>query len=111
MLIAMRGAASHAAILPRKANTPSQTIAAGAVARKAALRACSIRSLRPRRGDAAGRLMDGVDDVAKVRQHPDVPLFPLGSGHMLDLGHAECIEAVHPCDADLDLGRLAVRVA
>jgi hypothetical protein len=49
--------------------------------------------------------------VAEVRLRPDVPLSPLGSGHAFNLGSAECIEAVHECYAELDLGGLAIRVA
>lgn len=52
-----------------------------------------------------------VGIVAEVRLRPDVPLSPLGSGHAFNLGSAECIEAVHECYAELDLGGLAIRVA
>lgn len=33
--------------------------------------------------------------VSEVRLRLDAPLSPLGSGRALDLGGAECIEAVH----------------
>ncbi|WP_226341222.1 hypothetical protein, partial [Gemmobacter serpentinus] len=40
--------------------------------------------------------------VAEVVDWPDAPLSPLCSCHAFDLGSAECIEAVHECNADLD---------
>ena len=56
-------------------------------------------------------IKDVIGIVAEVRRLPDAPLSPLGSGHAFDLGSAECIETVHECNADLDFGGLAVRVA
>ncbi|NPD15592.1 hypothetical protein HOY34_10305 [Xinfangfangia sp. D13-10-4-6] len=48
--------------------------------------------------------------VAEVVDWPDAPLSPQCSCHAFDLGSAECIEAVHECYADLDLGGLAIRI-
>ena len=48
--------------------------------------------------------------VAEVRHLPHPPLSPLRSGHALDLGGAEGVEAVHEGNADVDFGGLAVRV-
>ena len=38
-------------------------------------------------------------------------LTPPSSGEAFDLGVAECVEAVHECDADVDFGSLSVRVS
>jgi hypothetical protein len=48
--------------------------------------------------------------VAEVRHCPDAPLSPFSSCHAFDLGSAECIEAVHECYADLELGSLTLRI-
>ena len=40
-----------------------------------------------------------------------MPLTPLTSSHADDLGGAECVEAVHEGDTDVDFGGLAVGVA
>lgn len=40
-----------------------------------------------------------------------LPTIPLTSGHANDLGCAECVEAVHEGDADVDFGGLAVGVS
>ena len=48
--------------------------------------------------------------VAEVAVETSFPLSPIALGHALDLGLAECIEAVHEGDADVDFGGLAVGV-
>lgn len=48
--------------------------------------------------------------VAEVRLETWDPCPSVVSGHALDLGGAEGVEAVHECDADVDLGGLAVGV-
>ena len=49
--------------------------------------------------------------VAELGVKARFPFTPLTSCHALDLGGAECVEAVHECDADVDFGRLSVRVS
>lgn len=39
------------------------------------------------------------------------PLFPCVSGDAEDVGGAECVEAVHQGDTDVDFGGLAIRVS
>ena len=58
-----------------------------------------------------GFVTDGDGVVAEVSLKTRLPLSPLGSGDAFDLGGAECIEAVHECDADLDFCGLAVGVS
>ncbi len=49
--------------------------------------------------------------VAEVAVETSFPLSPIALGHALDVGLAECIEAVHEGDADVDFGGLAVGVS
>ena len=49
---------------------------------------------------------DGIDAELSVEVSLDPPP---SSGVAFDLGVAECVEAVHECDADVDFGRLSIR--
>ena len=49
--------------------------------------------------------------VAELSIEARFPLTPLSSGQALDLGGAECVEAVHKCDAEVNFGGLPVRVS
>lgn len=55
--------------------------------------------------------MSIIGIVAKLSVEALLPLSPLSSGHAIDLGCAECVEAVHEGDADMDLARLPVWVS
>ena len=48
--------------------------------------------------------------VAERRVEACLPLSLSGSGHADDLSGAECVEAIHECDAEMDFGGLAIGV-
>ena len=48
--------------------------------------------------------------VAELGVKARFPFTPLTSCHALDLGGAECIEAVNECYANMEFGRLPVRI-
>lgn len=49
--------------------------------------------------------------VAELRLEALLPLTQLPSGDAHDLGGAECVDAVHECDSDVDFCGLAVGLA
>ena len=49
--------------------------------------------------------------LAEIRAVWDIPLSPSCSSYALNIRNAECVEAVHKCDTDLDFGGLTIGIA